>query len=242
MTDAGIPTPPSTTPPPASSRNPSSNPSEPRESVRPRAWLYEANLAFSPAIRWFWKARVFGADRVPPSGPLLVAMNHASYLDPWFLGATFPRAPIRWLINERWYYRSRIWTVAFRAWGVIPVATGHPVETVGRVVAALQTSDVVGVFPEGRISSDGKPSPGRSGVGWMAARSGVPVVPCGLRGSFQALPRQKYIPTRHPLELHIGEPMRFPGAPVPSPKPAEIQAFVADLMGSIRQLALQDSR
>ncbi len=174
---------------------------------------------------------------MPASGPLLVAANHSSFADPWHLGASFPRGPIRFLVNEPWYRRSRGWTFFFEQNGAISTVAGNSVATVRRVVDALDRGDLVGVFPEGRISHDGNPGSARSGIGWMSALSGVAVVPCGLRGAFEALPRQRKIPRRRPVELHIGDPLAFPGAPLSRPDPDDVLAFVGRVMASILELA-----
>jgi len=201
-------------------------------------WLYRASqVLLTPPVRWFWMLRVFGAENVPATGPVLLASNHTSYVDPWFLGGVFPRGPIRFLINDSWFERSRGWRFVFEANGVIPAVTGDPIETVRRVTAALAEGAVVGVFPEGRISRDGRMSRGRLGVGWMAAASGAPVVPCAVRGAFDSIPRHKRLPRRRPVHVHIGEPIRFPGAPVARPDSSEVQKFMGDLMRTIRTLA-----
>ena len=73
-------------------------------------WAYHLSKAVvQPPLRWFFRSSVFGADHVPAEGPLLVVSNHASFLDPWFVAERFPRKPIRFLINARWYYRSPPW-------------------------------------------------------------------------------------------------------------------------------------
>lgn len=200
-------------------------------------WLYRANLAVSAPILWYWKARVFGDDQVPSEGPLLVAANHASYLDPWVIGGLFPRRPVRFLINEPWFHRSWLWTRAFEGFAVIPAAADDPGETLRRVFESLGRGDVVGIFPEGRIARDGRIGAGRTGIARIAAASGVPVVPCGIRGAFDCLPHHRRFPHRHPIHLHIGRPVRFPGAPSTHPERAELRAFVDGLMASIADLS-----
>jgi len=205
------------------------------ESKMPSLW--RVTLLLRPPVRAAFDGRTFGAEHVPAEGPVLIATNHASYLDPWFLGALFPRLPIRFLINEAWYDRSRLWRRVFRGYGVIPTTARAPDRTFARVLAALADGSVVGVFPEGRISRDGRMNRPKAGIGWMAALSGVPVVPCGLRGSHQILPRHRRWPRRHPLRLHIGAAMRFPEAPTATPEPVVIARFVESVIARIGELA-----
>jgi 1-acyl-sn-glycerol-3-phosphate acyltransferase len=76
----------------------------------------------------------------------------------------------------------------------------------------LEHGGVVGIFPEGPFSVRGRLEPGLPGVALLAIRSGVPVVPAGIRGTFEALRgRRFYIPRRHPLSVRFGAPRRFTG-------------------------------
>ncbi len=206
-------------------------------------WLQHATRVLIPAGRWFFRgSRVVGGDRVPPEGPVLAAFNHASFLDPWFVGMLFPRLPIRFLITEQWYWRNRFWTAFFAGYGTIPTSERRPAETILRVVDALARGELVGIFPEGRISHDGRMNEVRHGVGWIAALSGAPVLPCGLRGDYAALPRQRRFPRRHPVELFVGRPLRFPGGPVARPAPAAVHAFTCEVAAEIARLAGQEDR
>jgi 1-acyl-sn-glycerol-3-phosphate acyltransferase len=201
-------------------------------------WIYDRGVQLlRPATRRFFRASTVGAEHVPARGPLLVAVNHGSFLDPWFVDSLFPRCPIRYLINEPWYRRSRLWTLLFDIKGVIPSRPSDPAETILRVVEHLLDGGIAGIFPEGRISHDGRMSPGQPGVAWMAALSGVPLLPCGLRGNFEAMPRHRRIPSRRPVKLLIGEPLCFSDGPVPEPEPAAVHAFADRIMERICVLA-----
>ena len=84
-------------------------------------WLYRVNRFVGPVVGRYWRLGLAGAvDAIPHSGPLLLASNHTSYLDPWLLGMPFPR-PVRFLIVSRWYHRSPLWSAFFRAYGTLPV-------------------------------------------------------------------------------------------------------------------------
>jgi 1-acyl-sn-glycerol-3-phosphate acyltransferase len=196
-------------------------------------WAYHVfRYGLRPPFWGLFRLKVVGAERVPAREPLLVACNHASFLDPWFVGVPFPRSPIRFLINEPWYRRSLILTGVLKASGVIPTIDRRPLATILRVCRSIGRGETVGVFPEGRVSADGRVNVIRHGIGWMAALSGAKVVPCGLRGNFDALPRHRKIPRRHPVELHIGDPIAFPGAPS-MPDPDDVHTFVLRLTSAI---------
>ena len=199
-------------------------------------WLYRLNETLRPIFRAYFGVRKHGAlECVPSEGPVLVCANHASYLDPWFLGACLSR-PIRFLITEDWYYRNKAWEWMFRSWGTIPLAR-NPLRTIDSVCRALDEGDVVGVFPEGRISDDARLLKFRPGISRMAARSGASVIPVGLRGNYESLPRHRIVPRRGNVAVHFGEPMRFDGAPIQGvPSREASQAFQDQLRAAILDL------
>jgi 1-acyl-sn-glycerol-3-phosphate acyltransferase len=202
-------------------------------------WLYRLNYLAGPVLGRYWRLRLEGAvDAVPAHGPLIVASNHASVLDPWFLGMAFPRL-IRYVIDDEWYYRSPAWTAVFRAFGTEPVRAGLPEATVGAVCTILARGEVAGIFPEGSISRDGRLQRFRPGLAWIAARSGVPVIPVGIRGSFASLPRHRRFPRPVPVTVHVGDPIVYAGALFRDPSPDESDAFRALLFGEILSLAGQ---
>jgi 1-acyl-sn-glycerol-3-phosphate acyltransferase len=202
-------------------------------------WLNRLTCFLGPVIGAYWPVRVEGAlDAVPRRGPLLLAANHASFLDPWFIAITFPRRT-HFLMTRQWYDRSTLWREFFRANAAHPVAD-DPQSTISDVCAMLARGWVVTIFPEGKITSDGHIQRFRPGLGRMAARSGAPVVPIGLRGSFETLPRDRKIPPRVPVSVHVGEPIHFAGAPYQGPPPrAESVAFQDKVLEEICRLAGQ---
>lgn len=136
-----------------------------------------------PAVGRLYRLEVRGADRVPVSGPLVVAANHGSVLDPFVLGAALPR-PIRYITKaELWRYPvvGRL----LEAGGAIPLRRGgSDVAAVGAAVAALEAGEVVGIFPQGRVRSDG---PWLRGAARMALAAGAPLLPVRLVGTEKAL-------------------------------------------------------
>ena len=204
-------------------------------------WLYRLNGILRPLGAVFFSLRAKGSGAIPSTGPLLLAVNHCSFLDPWLLAGIVRKRQIRFLINERWYHRSALWTHLFDAWGVLPASRHHPEKTVLHVVQALEKGDAVAVFPEGKISSNGLISRGRVGIGWMAAMAGVPVLPCALVGSFQVLPKHRRFPRPAPVELRIGEFLEYPCAEMP-PTLEHVHDFSTRVMEAICRLANQTER
>lgn len=149
-------------------------------------------------LMWF-RGEVAGLENFPTDGPFLIASNHASYLDPPFVGSQVPR-------QMRFFARRSLWDNRAAAWWLdqvetIPVerATGD-VGAIKRVLQALHEDRVIVLFPEGTRSLDGRLQKPKAGVGMMACKSGVPVVPCRVYGSFAAFSKGSSIP-------HFGTPI-----------------------------------
>ena len=202
-------------------------------------WLYRVNQTLGPLIGLYWRLGLRGDLRgIPSEGPLLVASNHTSFLDPWFIGMAFPR-PIRYLITSKWYYRGTGWNAVFRAFGTVPVRTGNPRATLQTVCRYLKHGDAFGIFPEGKISHDGSLGRFRSGLPRIAARSGAPVLPVGIRGAYRSYPRHARVPRPSPVKIHVGTVMHFEGSPTDTTPSAEaIRAFNQELRARI--VALTD--
>ena len=200
-------------------------------------WLYHAFRPLAYAARPLVHGRLVGGEHLPAHGPVLLALNHASFLDPWLVGMLLPRAPVRFLINEVWYRRSRVWRGVFDAFGVVPASEAAPQTTLDRVGEALARGEIVAVFPEGRISADGSLGRPQLGLGWMAARSGAPVVPARLVGSHDVLPRQCRWPRRAPVTLVLGVARRFAEVQVERPEREHVARFVEAVWTDVRGLA-----
>jgi 1-acyl-sn-glycerol-3-phosphate acyltransferase len=206
-------------------------------------WLSRLNVALGPVVGLYWRLGLAGErESIPRTGPLLLASNHSSFLDPWFIALCFPRR-IRWLITHEWYHRSPVWRQVFRAYGTEPVRGGDMRGTLEAVCRLLDRGDVVGIFPEGRISPNGRIGPFRRGLAVIAARSGAPVVPLGLRGNHDALPRHRRFPRPKRVTVVAGAPLSFPGAPHRRPPPrVESLRFQERLLREVCRLAGQEER
>jgi 1-acyl-sn-glycerol-3-phosphate acyltransferase len=159
--------------------------------------------------RWF-DLRVEGLEHLPERGPYIVAANHHNYLDGVVLAVALPR-PIAFLVMPRVWRATPLHPLLHRQLGSILLNLQRPdVGALRRALRALDQERVVGIFPEGPFSVQGRLERGQPGVGLLALRAGAPVVPAGIRGTYQALVgRRGYIPRRHPLAVRFGPPRRF---------------------------------
>jgi 1-acyl-sn-glycerol-3-phosphate acyltransferase len=154
-----------------------------------------------------------GLPHLPRDGGYIVAANHHNYLDGVVLGAALPRR-IAFLVMPR-VYRATPLHPAFHRWaGHIPLNLARPdPAAMRRALRLLEAGQVVGIFPEGPFSVSGRLERGLPGVALLALRSGAPVVPVGIRGTYEALcGRRFYLPRLHPIRVCVGTPRRFSAA------------------------------
>lgn len=205
-------------------------------------WLNRITFSVAIGYRWYWRLRLVG-DRgeIPRDGGLLLVANHSSFLDPWWLGAVFPR-DIHHLITRKWFDKSPFWNGFFRANGTVPVED-DPDATLASVKSLVDAGGVVCVFPEGRISHDGRIAKFHSGIAFIAASTGAPVLPLGIRGGYRSLPRQRRIPRPTRIEVHAGSLRVFPGSPrADRPSLDEIRGFRDSLFNDVCRLSGQEER
>lgn len=204
-------------------------------------WLNRLEMALGPVIGAYWRLSAKGAiGSFPKTGPVLVAANHSCFLDPWLVTLVTPR-PISWLTTRQWYYKSPFWTWFFAAHGCAPVQGDDPQATIELMCEILGRGGIVGIFPEGRISYDGRVQRFRPGLSRVAARTGAPVVPVGIRGTFESLPRHRRFPRPTKVTMHYGEPRVFPGSPMSGPPPrAESVAFQQAIFADILRLSARE--
>lgn len=174
-------------------------------SYSPRA--YTRTAAFLRVfLRPYFRIEVLHPERVPPAGGLVMAANHSSYLDSLLLGVFFPR-PVRFMMLKSY------WDMPVLGWfsalfGSFPVdPEGITRMTFRNSQAVLRGGDVMGIFPEGGRSRDGRLKPGWPGAMLLALRERVPVVPVGLSGTFESMPAGRAFPRRAPVTINIGEPI-----------------------------------
>jgi 1-acyl-sn-glycerol-3-phosphate acyltransferase len=168
-------------------------------------WLVRAVL--QPFFLTYFRMRRIGREHIPSEGPVIVAANHRSFLDP-FVIATMARRPMYYVAKKE-LFRRRFVAWLLGALGAFPVDRGAgDAEMIKTAKAILARGDVVLMFPEGtriRPGSLGKP---RRGVGRLALETGAPVVPVAVHGT-EAVRRGWRI-RPHRVRIRAGRPLRFP--------------------------------
>jgi len=179
-----------------------------------------------------------GLENIPEEGPAVVICNHVSFVDPLVLMAASPR-PITFVMDHN-IFRIPVMSFVFRTAKAIPIASAKEDEKLlnaayDAVAAALERGELVGIFPEGRITDTGEMYPFRGGVKRIIDRTPVPVVPLalkGLWGSFFSRQDGKAMtkPFRRGLFSRIALEARAP-IPPGAVTPQGLEALVLEMRG-----------
>jgi 1-acyl-sn-glycerol-3-phosphate acyltransferase len=168
-----------------------------------------AKAALDRPLNLFYDVRIEGPANLP-AGPVILASNHRSFMDSIFLALVLER-PVSFLAKAEYFdRRGTAWM--FRATGQIPLRRGSPAGARRAFQAALRvlsSGGVVGVYPEGTRSRDGRLHRGHLGPARLAYASGAPIVPVGLLGTagVQA-PDQRLPRVGKPVTVRFGLPRR----------------------------------
>lgn len=169
---------------------------------------------FVPTFLIYFRMQRIGREHLPKAGPLLLASNHRSFLDPFVIG-TLVRRPVyymakRELFEKRW----QAWIL--NGLGAFPVDRGAgDGDAMATARAILARGDCVVVFPEGTRVRSGPLGTARRGVGRLALETGVPVAPVAVIGSEHVRRGWRIRPRK--VRVRVGAPLRFPTAGSSSP-------------------------
>ncbi|BCM71734.1 MULTISPECIES: lysophospholipid acyltransferase family protein [Streptomyces] len=168
-----------------------------------------------PLLRLVFRPRIEGLEHVPASGPAIIAGNHLSFSDHFLMPAILKRR-ITFLAKAEYFtgpgVKGRLTAFFFRSAGQIPVdRSGKEAgqAAIREGLGVLRKGELLGIYPEGTRSHDGRLYKGKVGVAVMALTAGVPVVPCAMIGTFEAQPPGKVVPRIRPVTIRFGEPLDF---------------------------------
>lgn len=173
-----------------------------------------------------WRARVFGAENVPAEGPLIVACNHLSYLDPPLMGCLCPRR-ISYMAKKE-LFEVPVLGAVIRGLGAYAVdRKGSATSAIRRSLQVLEAGGAVGIFPEGTRNRGGDVQP-QTGVALLASLAKAPVVPAFIHGSDRALHLNR-------IEVSFGPPI----SPLAGRKATreDLAKFTGEVMKTIELLA-----
>jgi 1-acyl-sn-glycerol-3-phosphate acyltransferase len=187
--------------------------------------------------RLFFRLRVVHRERMLQSGPVILAMNHQSYLDPPLAGITCDRAV--YFLARRTLLEERLLGWLLPKLNVIPVnQEGIDRSALKVLIRVLKAGNAALVFPEGSRTVDGSLQPAEPGLGLVIAKTLAPVVPMRIFGAHEALPRGDGGLHFVPITIVVGEPILFTAADLNPPGKDLYKRLSQRVMDAIAALRL----
>jgi 1-acyl-sn-glycerol-3-phosphate acyltransferase len=169
------------------------------------------HIFLGPLLRLLYRLRGSGMENVPRTGPCVLAANHLSFVDSLFMPLLCPRPVV--FLGRAEFFDHPLTGWLMRAANVIPVRReggGAGEAAIRAGLEALRQGKVVGIYPEGTRSPDGRLYRGRTGVARLALEGRAPVIPVAIRGTDRVMPVDARLPRlTGPVEVEFGEPLRF---------------------------------
>ena len=196
---------------------------------------YLGRFLFRMLFRVLGHWQVSGREHCPPTGPVILAPNHTSYLDPPAAGSGLAR-PVHFMAKQE------LFRIPILGW-VLPRVHAFPVRRGAADRAALRRAEellargeIVVIFPEGTRSPDGQLQQPELGIAFVALRTKAPVLPCALTGTNRMLPGDSPLIRPAKVTIRYGQPLTFPelyGKPLTRPM---LQECADRVMAALRKL------
>jgi 1-acyl-sn-glycerol-3-phosphate acyltransferase len=167
-------------------------------------------IVFGPLFKLIWIKKVEGLENIPKKGNYIIAANHSSYFDFFSLVSVWPKR-IYFLAGEI-FFKKWWWYPLVKLTGQIKVDrdSGDKTEAKEKALLFLKQGKIMGIFPEGTRSSDGNIGKSFTGVASFCLNGKVPVIPVGIKGTYQVMSRHDKRPKlKKIIAIKIGKPMYF---------------------------------
>ena len=199
-----------------------------------------------PVLRTFWRPWVEGLQNVPEDGPVILASNHLSFADSIFLPLMLPRR-VTFLAKMDYFtgrgLKGRAKNAFFRGVGQLPIdrSGGSASDAALRSgVRLLSAGKLLGIYPEGTRSPDGRLYRGKVGVARMALEAKVKVIPVAMFGTFEVQPQGRTIPRVRRVGIRIGRPMDFSRFEAMADDRFVLRSITDEIMYELMQLSGQE--
>ena len=165
-----------------------------------------AHLLIYPLARICFRLKVVGGEYIPLGGGAIIAANHMSYLDIPLLGCALERRAD--FVGKAELFRNPVVSFLFRRLGGFPIKReGIDRLAIEEAVRRLRAGRLVVFYPEGRRSEDGLLQQPKPGIGMVAAKAKVPIIPALIEGTGEVLPKRSKRLRFHPVIIRFGPPL-----------------------------------
>ena len=199
-----------------------------------------------PFLHALWRPRITGGEQIPPTGGAIMASNPLSLVDSIFLPLLLAR-PVTFAAKSEYFTGTspgqRFAAAYLRATKQLSVeraGTRSAQETLQAALDLLNSGELFGIYPEGTRSPDGRLYRGRTGVGYLALASGLPVIPVAMVGTDRVLPPGHSVPTLHRVGVRVGKPLTFESYQDTRPVARARRAVTDEVMEAIKALSGQE--
>ncbi|MFD4857380.1 lysophospholipid acyltransferase family protein [Streptomyces atratus] len=203
-------------------------------------------VVLGPLLRLFFRPRIEGLEHIPEDGAAIVAGNHLSFSDHFLMPAILKRR-ITFLAKAEYFtgpgVKGRLTAAFFHSIGQIPVdRSGKDAgqAAIREGLGVLSRGELLGIYPEGTRSHDGRLYKGKVGVAVMAITAQVPVVPCAMVGTFEIQPPGQVLPRVKRVTIRFGQPLDFSRYAGLENQKAAIRAVTDEIMYAILGLSGQE--
>ena len=182
-----------------------------------------------------FRLQAFGQNNIPLKGGFILASNHTSYLDPPILAAACPRV-LSFIAKEE-LFKNAFFGRFITAMNAFPLKTETAdLKALRWAIGALKAGGAVAIFPEGGRTTDGELDEPLKGVGFIAAKANVPIIPVFIEGSNRALPvNSKFIRPKK-IKVYFGQPIKLEEFNLQAEDPDLYQRIAQRTMEKIRKL------
>ncbi|HEX6858315.1 MAG TPA: lysophospholipid acyltransferase family protein [Streptosporangiaceae bacterium] len=205
-----------------------------------------SRVVAGPFLHVLWRPEVTGLENIPETGGALLASNHLSILDSIFLPLMVTR-PVTFAAKSEYFTGTRlvdrVTAMYMRATNQLSVDRAGARAAQAMLEAALERVNggaLFGIYPEGTRSPDGRLYRGRTGIGWLALHSGVPVIPVAMIGTDRVLPPGRTVPKLRRIQVKIGSPLTFDALRAEGTGGRQRRAVTDTVMEAIGKLSGQE--
>jgi 1-acyl-sn-glycerol-3-phosphate acyltransferase len=208
---------------------------------------YQVSRALAgPVLHLLWRPEVEGGEHIPRTGGAIIASNHLSIVDSVFLPLVLSR-PLTFAAKSEYFTGTRpaqrfagAYLRATKQLRVDRTEARAAQNMLQAALGLLSDGELFGIYPEGTRSPDGRLYRGRTGVGWLALNSGVPVIPVAMFGTDRVLPPGHSVPRLHRIRIRIGAPLTFREYEGQGGRAQARRAVADQVMQAIRALSGQE--